>query len=80
MTMRSGLPPGVRPVHRLVGWWKNARYLDCCEGRDGWFGLRWMTWLLRFIRWTAGLVVGRCFELVSLLFVTNVLMAFLSRR
>jgi hypothetical protein len=72
--MRSGLLPGVHPVRRLVGRWGNARYLVYCEGRDGWFGLRWMIWLLRFIRPIAGLVVGRCCELVPLLFVIDVLM------
>jgi hypothetical protein len=73
MTMRSGFLPGVHPVHRLVGRGMDARYLVGCEGRDGWFRLRWMIWLQRFFRLTAGLVVGPCCELTSLLFAINVL-------
>src|SRR5277367_611113 len=80
MTMRSGLQPGVLPVHRLVGWWGNARYLVGCEGRDGWFGLRWMTWLQHCILLIAGLVVGRCCWPISPWFVTNVLMVCESSR
>jgi hypothetical protein len=64
MTMRSDLLPGVRPVHHLVGWWRDTRSLNGCDSRDGWFGLQWMISLQRFFRPIAGLVVGRCYELV----------------